>query len=116
MPVYRIVYTDDDSFRPRTLTAEFPSRPAAEAAMAKHGHRIAHIAEMGLGESIADPVVVPMASGATSCAGTSFTRECRERLRASAPQPLLGLPIYDLAAVMVVIAGAAMASAALLLF
>jgi hypothetical protein len=92
--------------------------------MAQQGHRIAHLAEMGLDEAATDPIVVPMsgASGARTPGiavrptALSFSRERRERLRASAPQPAFGLPIYDLAAVGVVIAGAAMASIALLLF
>ena len=34
MPTYRIVYIDDDTFAPRTLTAAFPNRTAVEIAMA----------------------------------------------------------------------------------
>ena len=63
MQTYRIVYIDDDTFAPRTLTAAFASRAAAELAMARHGHRVVHIAEMRAGESAADPIRIEIACG-----------------------------------------------------
>jgi len=115
MPTFRIVYIDDDTFSPRTLTAAFAHRAAAEIAMAKHGHRVVHIAEMKAAESPTDRVVVPMAGdGAADGAGGGKGTEARER--ATATQPLLGLPRYDLASVAVIAAGLAVAGAAFLLF
>lgn len=91
--------------------------------MARHGHRIAHIAEIDPGEAVSDLIDLPVSGpkGANAPSGVrpaalSFSRERREGPRTASPQPALGLPIYDLAAVGVVIAGAAMASLALLLF
>jgi hypothetical protein len=63
MPIFRIVYIDDDTFAPRTLTAAFANRAAAEIAMAKHGHRVAHMAELGAGENGAAPVQIEMTGG-----------------------------------------------------
>jgi hypothetical protein len=111
MPTFRIVYIDDDTFAPRTLTAAFPDRAIAEIAMARHGHRVVHIAEMRSGESAGDPVSVAMApeadQGATAMPG--------EPARAPVPR-MLGLPAYDLAGAAVIAAGLAVAGAALLLF
>jgi hypothetical protein len=121
MPVFRIVYIDEVSLRPHTLTEEFPSRAAAQAALERRGHRIAHVAEMRPGESVTDPIVVPMAGasavrapGAIAGAALSFSGE--RRPASAGLLPALGLPIYDIAAVGVVVAGALMASAALVLF
>jgi hypothetical protein len=115
MPTFRIVYIDDDTFAPRTLTAAFPDRAAIEIAMAKHGHRVVHIAELRAGESAADPIEIAMSGvaepreqGARDSAGPSEG--------ASAARPLLGLPRYDLAGVAVVAVGVVIAGAALLLF
>lgn len=110
MPTFRIVYVDDDTFAPRTLTAAFPDRAAVEIAMAKHGHRVVHIAEMRAGESAADPIEMPMS------AKDEPGKAPADRERETATQPLLGLPRYDLAGVAVVAAGIAMAGAAYLLF
>ena len=116
MPVFRIVYidtdrTDDANIKLRTLTAAFENRATAEAAMAKHGHRIAHLAEMGQAESLSDPVTLSIASGFTA-----IPRRHRDDERASATHPFLGMPRYDLAAMAVVIAGAMMTGAAIWLF
>jgi hypothetical protein len=110
MPIFRIVYIDDDTFAPRTLTAAFPDRAAVEIAMAKHGHRVAHVAELRAGESAADPIAVPMVA--------ADDRDMRRPPAARAPErpPLLGLPRYDLAGVAVVAVGFAIASAAFFLF
>lgn len=113
MPTFRIVYIDDDTFRPRTLTAAFANRQAAEIAMAKHGHRVAHITEMRTSETAVDPVEVAMAEPPRPAAGPPAETA---RARITATQPLLGLPRYDLAGVAVVAAGIAMAGAAILLF
>jgi hypothetical protein len=110
MPVFRIVYIDDDTFAPRTLTAAFPSRAAVEIAMAKHGHRVAHIAELGAGESAADPIEISIASGE----GPAARRPADVPARAA--QQVLGLPRYDLAGAAVVVVGFAIAGAAFLLF
>ncbi len=122
MPTFRIVYIDDDTFAPRTLTAAFPHRAAAEIAMAKHGHRVVHIAELKLGESAADPISVAMADNDGAACGVSARgaagdaiRKPREREPASVTPSLLGLPVYDLAGVAVVAAGIALAGAAILL-
>ena len=66
MPIFRLVYIDDDTFAPRTLTAAFADRAAAEIAMARHGHRVVHVAELGAGECAADPVRIAMAVSAGS--------------------------------------------------
>lgn len=113
MPIFRIVYIDDDTFAPRALTAAFPDRAAAEIAMAKHGHRIAHIAEMGAGECERGPVAIPMAP---ACDAAAPPARPGESGHARAPQTLIGLPAYDLAGAFVVVAGIAIAGAALLLF
>lgn len=63
MRTYRIVYIDDDTFAPRTLTAAFANREAAEIAMARHGHRIVHLAEMRVGERATDPIGIEIACG-----------------------------------------------------
>jgi hypothetical protein len=113
MPTYRIVYIDDDTFAPRTLTAAFPSRAAVEIAMAKHGHRVVHIADMKVGENAADPIELAMPlEGEKPSASERLPR----RAPATATHPLLGLPRYDLAGVAVVAAGIAVAGAAYLLF
>ena len=116
MPVFRIVYIDTDhaddaNVSVRTLTAAFEDRATAEAAMAKHGHRIAHLAELGQAESISDPVKLKIAGGFTA-----IPRRHRDDERASAVHPFIGLPRYDLAAMAVVIAGAMMTGAAIWLF
>ena len=116
MPVFRIVYVDTDhaddaNMSLRTLTAAFEKRATAEAAMAKHGHRIAHLAEMGPTESVSNPVTVPIAGGFMA----SPPRH-RVEARASATYPFFGLPRYDLAAMAVAAAGAVMAGAAIWLF
>jgi hypothetical protein len=113
MPTFRIVYIDDDTFAPRTLTAAFADRAAAEIEMAKHGHRVVHLAEMRVGETAADPVSVPMAA-ASDARLTAPRPNTQEHITAT--QPLLGLPRYDLAGVAVVAAGIAVAGAAYLLF
>lgn len=113
MPTFRIVYIDDDTFRPRSLTAAFADRAAAEIEMARHGHRVVHLAEMRVGETAADPVSVPMAA-ASKARLLTLQPETRERITAT--QPLSGLPRYDLAGVAVVAAGIAVAGAAYLLF
>lgn len=116
MPIFRIVYIDSDCIDDartglRTLTAEFENRATAEAAMAKHGHRIARLAEIGRGESRSHPVTVPIASGFAA----SRSR-LRVEARASSTHPCFGLPRYDLAALAVVFAGAVMTGAAIWLF
>ena len=63
MRTYRIVYIDDDTFAPRALTAAFASRAAAEVAMAQHGHRIVHLAEMRIDERATDPIGIEIACG-----------------------------------------------------
>jgi hypothetical protein len=113
MPTFRIVYIDDDTFAPRTLTAAFADRAAAEIEMAKHGLRVVHLAEMHAGETAADPIVIPMAA---ACDVSLLPARPRTQERVTATQPLLGLPRYDLAGVAVVAAGIAMAGAAYLLF
>lgn len=111
MPVFRIVYIDDDTFAPRTLSAAFADRAAAEIAMAKHGHRVVHIAVLGAGESPRDPIAVPMAPGCDASRA-----QPRESGRATAPQPPARLPSYDIAGAAVVAVGIAVAGAVLLLF
>jgi hypothetical protein len=112
MPTYRIVYIDDDTFAPRTLTAAFPSRAAVEIAMAKHGHRVAHIVEMRSGESAADPIEIAMLPESEK----PDMGEALPRHGPAAPTRwMLGLPRFDLAGV-VVAAGIAVAGAAYLLF
>jgi hypothetical protein len=113
MPTFRIVYIDDDTFRPRTLTASFADRAAAEIAMAKHGHRVVHVVELRADESPDDPVAVPIVPG-SNAGGATAPRAASERARA--PRPLLGLPRYDLAGVTVFAAGIAVAISAILLF
>jgi len=113
MPTFRIVYIDDDTFAPRTLTAAFPDRLAAEIAMARHGHRIVHIADTRVGETAAAPIDVAMAPQSAASGGR---KPRREPARVTATQPLLGLPRYDLAGLVVVAAGIAFAGAAILLF
>jgi len=113
MPTFRIVYIDDDTFAPRTLTAAFADRAAAEIEMARHGHRVVHLAEMRVGETAADPVSVPMAAASDA---SLMSPQPNPQARITATQPLLGLPRYDLAGVAVVAAGIAMAGAAYLLF
>ena len=112
MPTYRIVYIDDDTFAPRTLTAAFPSRAAVEIAMAKHGHRVVHIAEMRVGESAADPIEIAMPAEGEKAAGEASPR----REPAVPAHWMRSLPRYDLAGVAVVAAGIAVAGAAYLLF
>lgn len=107
MPTFRIVYIEDDTFAPRTLTAAFADRAAAEIEMAKHGHRVVHIAEMRAGERAFDPVTVAMAP-ASDATKVPARHDAPERITAT--QPLLGLPRYDLAAVAVVMAGIAVAA------
>jgi len=112
MPIFRIVYIDSDCIDDartglRTLTAAFENRATAEAAMAKHGHRIAHLAEIGRGESLSDPA----ASGFTSSRSRLQVEAC-----ASATHPYFELPRYDLAALAVIFVGAAMTGAAIWLF
>ena len=113
MPTFRIVYIEDDTFAPRTLTAAFADRVAAEIEMAKHGHRIVHIAEMRADERASGPIVVGMAKAAD--AGTAPAASGAPA-RATPVQPLLGLPRYDLAGVAVIAAGFVVAGAAYLLF
>ncbi len=114
MPTFRIVYIDDDTFRPRTLTAAFPDRATAEIAMAKHGHRVAHIAELGAGELPTGPVAVRMAPDAEQeLARDKLGAPERANARAIAAQPLLGRPRHDLAGVAIVAAGLAVAGAAI---
>src|SRR5262245_58440013 len=108
MPVFRIVYIDDETFLPRTLTVAFPNRAAVEIAMARHGHRVVHIAELGVGEGAADPIKIPIV-------GASGEREPRAE-REPATWPRLGLPRYDLAGAVVVAVGVALAGAAYFLF
>lgn len=81
--------------------------------MAKHGHRVAHIAAMRARETAADPVAVAMAEPPRAAADPP-AEGAPERI--AAPEPLPGLPRYDLAGVAVVAAGIAMAGAAILLF
>lgn len=83
MPIFRIVYIDDDTFAPRTLTAAFANRAAAEIAMAMHGNRVVHMSELGPGERATDPVRIAMAGGA----GAAAAREVPVR---SPPRRLLG--------------------------
>jgi hypothetical protein len=109
MPVFRIVYIDDDTFAPRTLTAGFASRAAAEVAMAKHGHRVVHIVELRAGERAADPIEVPIAMGEARDSGEALHASAR------ATRPMLGWPRYDLAGAAVVAVGFAIAGAAFLL-
>ena len=113
MPTYRIVYIDDDTFAPRTLTGAFPNRTAVEIAMAKHGHRVVHIAEMRVGEKAADPIEIAMPAGGEIPATTEASPRREPAARA---HWMLGLPRYDLAGVAVVAAGIAVAGAAYLLF
>ena len=110
MPIFRIVYIDDDTFAPRTLTAAFPDRAAVEIAMAKHGHRVAHVAELRAGERAADPIAIPMVA--------ADDRDMRKPTAERGPerQPLFGLPRYDLAGVAVMAVGCAVAGAAYFLF
>jgi hypothetical protein len=113
MPTFRIVYIEDDSFAPRTLTAAFADRVAAEIEMAKHGHRVVQIAEMRAGQRASDPITVTMAP-ASDTSMAPAQPDIPERLTAT--QPLLRLPRYDLAGVAVVAAGIVVAGAAYLLF
>lgn len=113
MPTFRIVYIDDDTFAPRMLTAAFADRATAEIAMAKHGHRVVHLAEMRAGETAADPIPIAMAPESDGRPGAEKPLAPE---RVTATQPLLGLPRYDLAGVAVIVAGIAMAGAAYLLF
>lgn len=111
MPIFRIVYIDDDTFAPRTLTAAFADRAAAEIAMARHGHRVVHMAEMGAGESAADPVRIPMA-------GERMVSGASESAAQDRPVPATRVPFglirYDLAGVAAV--GIMVAGVAYLLF
>jgi hypothetical protein len=109
MPTFRIVYIDDDTFAPRTLTAAFPDRAAAEVAMAKHGHRVVHVAQMRAGENAADPVRIAMPAEADRDAAGLAAHRPEART-------LLGLRHYDLAGVAVAAVGIAVAGAAFLLF
>ena len=106
MRTYRIVYIDDDTFAPRTLTAAFASRAAAEGEMAKHGHRVVHIAETRAGERATDPVRVEIAGDPNppheeACAARQTTR--RTARVALARHSIAGL----VAAIGIVAAGAA---------
>lgn len=112
MPVFRIVYIDDDTFAPRTLSAAFADRAAAEIAMAKHGHRIVHVAELGAGESLRDPVAVAMAP---ECDASAARSPAAEDARVDAA-PRVRFASYDLAGAAAVAAGIALLGAALLLF
>jgi hypothetical protein len=106
MPIFRIVYIDDDTFAPRTLTAAFANRAAAEVAMAKHGHRVVHMAELGPGESAADPVRISLTGGEPPSALEAPARH--------APRPLLCRLRDDLAGVATVL-GIVVVGAALLI-
>lgn len=108
MPIFRIVYIDDDTFAPRTLTAAFANRAAAEIAMARHGNRVVHMSELGPGERATDPVPIAMAGGA----GAPAAREAPAR---PAPRPLLERLRRDLAGVATV-AGIVAIGAVLLIF
>lgn len=108
MPIFRIVYVDDDTFAPRTLTAAFANRTAAEIAMAKHGHRVVHMAELGPGESAVAPARIAMAGGAEP-------KAARESPAHHAPRPLLERFRDDLAGVATVL-GIIAVGAAFLIF
>ncbi len=108
MPIFRIVYIDDDTFAPRTLTAAFANRTAAEITMAKHGHRVVHISDLGPGESATDPVRIAMADGAEAPAA-------HEAPVRPASRPLLRRLRDDLAGVATV-AGIVAIGAVLLIF
>jgi hypothetical protein len=115
MPIFRIVYIDtdyvgDESLRPRTLTAAFADRAAAEAAMAKHGLRIAYIAEAGRDAGGSELATIPMAGDSPPQAPVPIPPAVGER------NSVATLPRYDLAAWTVVVAGAAMVGAAFWLF
>lgn len=110
MPTFRIVYVEDDTFAPRTLTASFHDRATAEIAMAKHGHRVVHIAALDAGESPADPVRIEMAAAASRPEAAAFAR--RER---AAPHRV-GLARFDLAGAAIAVVGLAAAGAAIFLF
>ena len=116
MPIFRIVYVEDDTFAPRTLTAAFPDCAAAEIEMARHGHRVAHIAEMRSGESAGDPITVPMVPDDKSGEIPIAPPVPGRRVPATGARPLLGIPAYDIAGVAVIAAGIVMAGAAFLLF
>jgi len=107
MPTFRIVYIDDDTFTPRTLTAAFSDRAAAEIEMARHGHRIVHIVPMRSGETARDPIRVPMVPETEESALPE-----RPAYRGAA-QPLLGILAHDLAGVAVIAAGLAAAGVAI---
>lgn len=107
MPTFRIVYIDDDTFAPRSLTAEFPDRAAAEIALAKHGLRVVHIAPLTAGETAVDPVRIAMAAAQVAAPrGPHMPDERRRRT----------LPRYDLAGAGVALVGLAVAGVAFLLF
>lgn len=111
MPIFRIVYIDDDTFAPRTLTAAFANRTAAEIVMAKHGHRVVHMAELGPGENGVEPMLIAMADGAAPPAA----REAPARhARSAAPRPLLVRLRDDLAGVATVLCIVAVGAAFLI--
>jgi hypothetical protein len=107
MPVFRIVYIDDDTFAPRTLTAAFADRAAAEAAMARHGHRIVHMAQMRDGESAADPVRIPMAGGRASPGEAAAARRDTPTAAPRMPFGLAKLGLAGVAAAGIMVAGVA---------
>ncbi len=74
MPTFRIVYVEDETFAPRTLTAAFPDRAAAEITMARHGHRIVQIAEVGHRESVADPIRIAVVAEKRDAANQAAKR------------------------------------------
>ena len=106
MPTFRIVYVEDDTFAPRTLTASLADRSAAEIAMAKHGHRIVHIAALDAGASAADPIRVAMA------AARPRADDVAPHEPAPAAPQRLGLARYDLAGAAIAVAGLAAAGVA----
>jgi hypothetical protein len=115
MPTFRIVYIDTDriddtGFTVRTLTATFPDRASAEDAMARHGHRIAHLAELGAGETVRDAPVLRIEEGA------AILDEPARPARRARARWTRAVPVQDLAAAALVAAGAVMACVAVWLF
>lgn len=113
MPTFRIVYIDDDTFAPRSLTADFPDRAAAEIAMAKHGHRVVHVAALEAGARVTDPILIAMPAAAARI-DPRPAGPCREQAPAVPKGPIL--PRYDLAGAAVAVVGLAVAGVALFLF
>lgn len=109
MPIFRIVYIDDDTFTPRCLTAEFPDRAAAEIAMARHGHRVVHLAALAAAESAADPIRIAISDA--SAPHEIAIAPARER----APRRF-AFRRDDLAGAAVAVAGLAAFGAAIFLF